>query len=142
MNLLEKTLYHQIHPAKLATDVSTSVVSTLLFWDHEILLGLSIGIIPSIIVSALIIRHVNLEHYRNSRLGQYVGRYMTSSMQGLRLVGQIVAWFGAWYQSLLTVAAGFLIILLAWGRGKIFPGGKAPIAVDCVPRASEAFTNR
>ncbi len=121
MNTREKALYHQIHPAKLATDISTSIVSTFLFWNHEIVLGLLIGIIPSTIVSALIIGYVDLESYRSSRLGQYVVKYMTGPMQGLRLVGQIIAWLGAWYQSLWTVAFGFLIILLAWSRGRIFP---------------------
>ncbi|HXQ54894.1 MAG TPA: hypothetical protein VOA19_03635, partial [Actinomycetes bacterium] len=29
----ERYLVHQIHPAKLATNVSVSVVSTMLFWQ-------------------------------------------------------------------------------------------------------------
>ncbi len=118
MNFQEKSLYHQIHPVKLATDISTSIISTLLFWNHDLLPGLAIGILPSIIVSALIIRYANLEYYRSTRFGQYLGN-MTGSMQALRLAGQIIAWLGAWYQSLLTVAAGFLVILPAWSRGKI-----------------------
>ncbi len=126
MNTREKALYHQAHPAKLATDISTSIVSTFLLWTNQVILGLSIGIIPSIIVSALIIRYLNLENYRSSRLGQYVGKYMASSLQGMRLVGQIVAWLGAWYQSLWTVASGFVIIVLAWTRGKLLPSVKTP----------------
>lgn len=121
LNLQEKSLYHQIHPAKLATDVSTSAISTVLLWDHELLPGVLVGIIPSIIASVLIIRFLDLESYRRSRLGGYVGKYMTGGMQGLRLVGQVIAWLGAWYRSPYAVGAGFLVILLAWARGKILP---------------------
>jgi hypothetical protein len=121
MNFKEKSLYHQIHPVKLATDISTSIISILFFWDRQIFPGLLIGTIPSVIASALIIRYANLENYRNSSIGQYMKRYMTRSMQVLRFLGQIIVWIGAWYQSLLIVALGFLFIIFAWIQGKILP---------------------
>src|SRR5829696_9704847 len=35
MDLSEKVLYHQIHPAKLAADVSGSLLSTYLMWRRR-----------------------------------------------------------------------------------------------------------
>jgi hypothetical protein len=35
MDFGEKVLYHQIHPAKLAADISASLVSTYLMWRRR-----------------------------------------------------------------------------------------------------------
>jgi hypothetical protein len=40
MDLGEKVLYHQIHPAKLTADVSGSLVSTYLMWRHKFVAAL------------------------------------------------------------------------------------------------------
>ena len=122
MNFSEKSLYQQIHPAKLATDISTSLISVDLFWQHDILSGLIVGIVPSVVASVVIIRFVDLDRYRRTSFGAYVGKYMTRNMQALRAVGQIVAWIGAWFQLIWIVATGYLLILSAWLRGKLFPG--------------------
>lgn len=122
MNLSEKSLYQQIHPAKLATDISTSLISLYLFWQHDIVSGLIVGILPSVVASVVIVRFVDLDRYRRSSYGAYVGKYMTRNMQALRAVGQIVAWIGAWFQLIWVVAIGYLVILSAWFRGKLFSG--------------------
>jgi hypothetical protein len=121
MNIREKALYHQIHPVKLFTDVSTSFMSLFLIWQHNLLAGLSIGIIPSILVSLVVIRFANVEKIKQSSFGRYVGRYMTNEMQAVRLFGQVVIWFGAWYRIVLAVVGGYLLILLAWTRAKLYP---------------------
>lgn len=121
MKFSEKLLYHQIHPAKLGTDISTSFVSLYLIWLHDIILGLIVGIIPSIIASAVIVRFANLEKYERSPFGRYIGKYMTGRIQALRGLGQIVGWFGAWYRLIAIVVIGYLMILLAWLRGKLVP---------------------
>jgi hypothetical protein len=66
MDIREKALYHQIHPIKLFTDVSTSFVSLFLIWQHKIVAGLLIGMIPSIVVSWVVIRFANLEKLKQS----------------------------------------------------------------------------
>jgi hypothetical protein len=120
INIQEKALYHQIHPVKLFTDISTSFMSLSLIWQHNLLAGLSIGIIPSILVSLAVIRFANLKKIKQSSFGRYVGRYMTNEMQAVRLFGQLVIWFGAWYHIVLAVVLGYLAILLGWTRGKLF----------------------
>lgn len=117
----EKILYHQIHPAKVSTDVVTSLISLYFFWYHQIIIGFVIGVLPSLLVSFVIIRFASLERYKQSALGRYVGRYMSSKMQGLRFLGQLIAWIGAWLQWAYLVLAGLFVILLGWSRGKILP---------------------
>jgi len=121
MDIRERALYHQIHPVKLFTDVSTSFASLFLIWQHDLLVGLVVGILPSIVVSAVLIRCANLEKFRQSSFGRYVGKYMTSRMQAVRLLGQVVGWLGAWYHIVLAVVLGYVVILLGWMRGRLLP---------------------
>jgi hypothetical protein len=67
-------LFHKIHPAKLATDIGTAVISVYSFWQHDLVVGLLIHLIPSPIGSFVVIRFANLEHYKNSQLGAYLIR--------------------------------------------------------------------
>ena len=121
LDFSERSLYQQIHPAKLATDISTSLISLYLFWLRDIASGLIVGIVPSIVASVVIIRFVSLDKYKESSFGTYIGRYMTRNMQALRAIGQMVGWIGAWFQLIWIVATGYVVILLAWLRGKLFP---------------------
>ena len=50
----EKLLYHQIHPLKLAVDITTSLGSTWLLWRHELALGLLVAWVPSIAITMLL----------------------------------------------------------------------------------------
>jgi hypothetical protein len=36
MTLKERMLYHQVHPAKLGTDIAAEVTSLYFFWQHEL----------------------------------------------------------------------------------------------------------
>ena len=122
MNFAEKSLYHQIHPVKLATDIGSSLISLYFFWAHDLTSGLLVGIAPGVAVSFVIIQFVNLDRYRRSSLGRYVSRYMTREMQALRAVGQLVVWVGTWYHILLLIFAGFAMIALGWIRGRLLRG--------------------
>jgi hypothetical protein len=117
----EKVLYHQIHPAKLCADIAASLISLYLFWIHELVLGLLGGFVPSLVASAIIIRYANIEKYAVSPLGRYLAKYMSGTMQAVRLGGQFVVWFGAWYHMPWIIGTGLLIVVLAWWRGKLFP---------------------
>jgi len=113
----EKALYHQIHPAKLATDLAASVISLYFFWQHQLVIALAIHFIPPLVASGLVIRYAALERYRDSAFGRYVARHMTRLIEGVRLFGDIVTLIGAWYHDWLLIAAGFAIVLGAWGQG-------------------------
>ncbi len=48
----EKALYQQIHPVKLATDWGTTLLGSVLLWQHELLQGLAAVVLPAIVATA------------------------------------------------------------------------------------------
>ncbi len=124
MTFEEKSLYHQIHPLNLATDIIDTLPALYLCWQHELLWGLLVTFIPSIIASYLLIRYANLEPYKQSAFGQYIRRYMSRTIEAIRLLGLVVMMVGAWYQLLWLIALGLVIIVLGWLRGFILPQPK------------------
>lgn len=114
MNARERQIYHQIHPLKLATDVVSALAATWLFWQHSLAIALALGLLPPIVVSALVLRFANLDRYRDSRFGAYIGRNMTRRVEAARLAGLLPLWGGAWLQRGFIIAAGILWILLCW----------------------------
>jgi len=122
MTLKEKILFHQVHPAKLATDIIAAIVSLYLFWQQELFIGLVTHFVPPPIASTAVIHFANLESYKNSRLGAYLVRYMTPTAQILRLAGDLITVFAAWYHSPLGIAAGLVFILAAWTYGLLLRG--------------------
>jgi len=49
-------LFHQVHPAKLGTDVAAAIVSFYFLWRHELVLGLLLHFIPPPIASLIVMR--------------------------------------------------------------------------------------
>jgi len=119
MTFGEKTLYHQIHPAKLATDIATEFVSLYFLWQHQLALGLAAHFAPPILASALLLSFGDFEKQKSSRLGRYIAWHMTRAVEALRLFGDIVMVFGAWYRQPLVIAAGLLIVLAGWASGML-----------------------
>ena len=117
MTFSEKTLYHQIHPLKLATDIGAALISLYFFWEHQLLAGLLVHFAPPVLATILLLAFADLEPQKDSRLGHYVARMMTRPVEAVRLFGDILAIVGAWYQSVPIIAAGFLIIIAAWLSG-------------------------
>jgi len=118
MNLADKVLYHQIHPLKLGTDILASLVSLYFFWQHKLLIGLVLHIAPPIVASLLVICLIDLEPQRQSTFGQYVKRMMTHRIEAIRLGGDVVTIFGAWYRSLPLIGIGLFIVIAAWLSGR------------------------
>jgi hypothetical protein len=119
----EKRLYHQIHPLKLFTDISAEVLSLYLFWKRKLLAGLVVLLVPPIIVSALIIKWVDLEAYKQTAFGRYLRAYMTPLVVAVRLLGTVITHLGAWYRRPVLIPLGLVIVLLAWLRGILWPKG-------------------
>ncbi len=115
--LREKILLHQMHPAKLATDIAAAAVSLYFFWQHEFWLGLITHFVPPPVASALVMRFADFQRYKSSRIGAYLNRYMTPVAQAARLAGDLVTVFAAWFHSLLGIAAGIVIVIAAWTHG-------------------------
>ena len=117
MTFAEKVLYHQIHPLKLCTDIAFAVVSLYLFWQHLLWVGLVAHFVPPIVASIFVISFADLTRQRDSAFGGYVRHMMTRTIEAIRLGGDIVSAFGAWYHSVPAIIAGLLIVLLAWLSG-------------------------
>ncbi len=87
MDFNEKVLYHQIHPAKLATDIGASLVSTYLMWRRRFAWAMLAAFVPAVVASILVIRYADLERRKRSRFGRYMRRYMDRRLlDGLALL--------------------------------------------------------
>jgi hypothetical protein len=117
MTLRERVLYHQIHPLKVFTDVSTAIIAIDLFWQHELGPALVIGFLPPVLVSFAILQEVDLEHYRRSGMGAYLRRYMTPTAQALRLFGALIAFYSAWYRVPAGIMGGLALVAACWSYG-------------------------
>jgi hypothetical protein len=91
----ERYLVHQIHPAKLATNVSVSVISTMLFWQPPARAGLLVFTVPSPVACALVLG-LDLSGYRDSAAGRYVLAHMPLSMQAIRSLSAVTIAIGGW----------------------------------------------
>ena len=117
MTLREEILFHQVHPAKLATDVLSAVISLYFFWQHQLVIALLTHFVPPPVASAMVIRFADLEPYKSSRLGAYLTRYMTPIAQATRLIGDLITIIAAWFHSPIGIAAGLILVLAAWSYG-------------------------
>jgi hypothetical protein len=117
MDFGEKVLYHQIHPAKLAADVSGSLVSTYLMRHRRFAWAMLAALAPAVLASVLVIRYADLEQRKHSRFGRYMHRYMDWRVSGLRSFGQVVIWVGAWQRVGKLILIGWAIVVGAWASG-------------------------
>ena len=117
MDFEEKVLYHQIHPAKLAADIGSSLVSTYLMWRHMFVAAVLTAVVPAAMASVLVIRFADLEKRKRSPFGRYVGRYMNRRVEAWRFFGQVLMWGGAWYRVGWLLPAGLGIVVAAWASG-------------------------
>jgi len=110
MTMRERVLYHQIHPLKLFADFSSAIIAIDLLWQHALVSGLIIGLLPPMLVSFAIIQEVDLERYRRSGMGAYLRRYMTPTVQALRLFGALIALYASWYHVPAGIIGGFALV--------------------------------
>ena len=129
----EKVLYHQIHPLKLATDISVEIVSLYLFWKHKLLAGMLVIVGPPVIASTLIMRLANLETYKQSALGRYICDYMTPFAVAMRILGTVITHVGAWYRKPALIPLGLMTVLLGWLSGKLLPNVRSKNAIKVEP---------
>jgi hypothetical protein len=116
----EKVLYHQVHPLKLATDISAAVVSTYFFWEHDLALGLVTGFVPPVVMSAALLWTQDFGWIRDSAVGRYLKRWMTHPVEAVRLGGMFLMIVGAWYRVPWMIALSVAVIVCAWLRGLVF----------------------
>jgi hypothetical protein len=119
MDLRERILYHQVHPLKLATDWLTAAAAAALLWRHRLAWALAVGFAPAILASAVLIRSADLTACKQSRLGCYVGRFMTRKVELCRFAGLAIFWTGAWRHHVPLLTLGVVAILACWASGLV-----------------------
>ena len=123
MNIIDKTLYHQIHPFKLTTDVIAAFAAVYLLWLHLIIEGLVVAFLPPLIISLFMLKLMEFDKQKQSALGKYVKRYMGKGTDTIRSIGFVVMLVGGWFHFLWLIALGFLVIIFTWVNGLIFRRG-------------------
>jgi len=109
-------LLHQVHPAKLATDISADVVSTWLMWQRRPRAALLLAHAAAALASATVTR-CDLSPLQTTRRGRYVLSHMPLSAQALRYLGQVLAWYAAYRHRPAGVALGHVLIAAGWSHG-------------------------
>ena len=74
--------------------------------------------VPPILVSTvMLIFPPNLERQKNSRLGRYIRRYMTPTIEAIRLLTLVPMAYGAWIHQPWWIVLGFVVLIAAWCNG-------------------------
>ena len=111
-------LLHQVHPAKLATDITAEVVSDALLWRGRWVSGLTLRFVPAVIASALLMRR-DMSPLAGTARGRYVLANMPPGAQALRAAGDVLTGWGSWRRNAPTVAAGLALIAAGWSFGLV-----------------------
>ncbi len=117
---MDRTTYllHQVHIAKLATDISADVVSTWLIWQGRPREALLVAHTAAAVASALVIR-LDLSPLADTRRGRYVLEHMPPAAQAMRYLGQILAWRAAYRHRRAGVVFGHVLIAVGWSHGLV-----------------------
>lgn len=113
----ESILVHQVHPIKLAFDISASLVSNALLWQHRLAAGLLSRYLLPVAGSALVLRYADLERLRYTSRARYVLEHMPPSSTAVRLAGDTVMAVGAWRRKPSWIVAGGLLVVAGWSHG-------------------------
>ena len=126
------TRHHQIHPAKLATDLTAELVSVALIWQRRYVLGLVAHLVPPIVASAVLTRRTaDLERLRDTRAGRHVRSEMTPPIVALRVIGDVLTVVGAWRHRPAVIAEGAL------GLSRLDPRTAVPRSALLTPWGSQ-----
>jgi hypothetical protein len=118
-------LLHQVHPAKLATDVGADAVATWLMWRHRPRTALLLAHTAAALASAVLTR-TDLAPLRTTRRGRYVLAHMPPTAHALRYLGQVVAWRAAYRHRPAGIALGHVLIAAGWSHGLLTRPTRSP----------------
>lgn len=111
-------LLHQVHPAKLAADISADAVSTWLMWRHRPAAALLLAHAVAALASAFLVGR-DLSGLRTTRRGRYVLSHMPPSAQALRYAGQVLTWYAAYRHRPAGIALGHALVVAGWSFGLV-----------------------
>jgi len=117
MTRAERLLYQQVHPLKLLTDFATSFCSSWLLWNRQWAAAALVGLVPSVVVTGLLLWRADLAPFVRTPIGRYVARFMTRRVEALRFAGQLLMWAGAGLHIVWWLPLGFMIVVFGWLSG-------------------------
>jgi hypothetical protein len=112
----ETYLLHQVHPAKLAADITGDVISTALIWRGKVAAGVVAAFVPAIIGSAVVSR-MDLSKIKSTGRGRYVLANMPPAAQAVRFLGQLLVWHAAYHHNREGIGVGHAVVLAGWCAG-------------------------
>ena len=113
-------LLHQVHPAKLAADLSASVLSTGLFWRGRYLqAAVSASALP--VAASLLVMRGDCSRLKGTAAGRYVLAHMPPWAQAVRLGGAALMACGGWKRRPGLIALGLLVVAGGWCEGLFVP---------------------
>ena len=115
----EAVLVHQVHPVKFAFDLSASIVSNILLWQHRLGLAIVARYVPPVVGSVLVINLADLDSLKRTRRGRYVLEHMPAEAAAIRLAGDFVTAIGSWRHRPAWIVAGGLIVAAGWSHGLV-----------------------
>lgn len=115
----DRVLLHQVHPLKLAADISASVISNTLLWQHRLLAGIVTRYALPVAGSAIVLSFADVERLRETAAGRYVLAHMPPSAVAVRLAGDVVMAVASWKRRPLVIAFGLLLVAAGWSQGLI-----------------------
>ncbi len=128
-------LVHQVHPAKLAADITASVISNTLFWRHRLGAGLFVRYALPIVASALVLSLADMDRLRETRRGRYVLENMSPQAVAVRLAGDALMAVGSWRRRLGVVMLGAVVVAAGWASGRrlaqMLPADLPPLDEHC-----------
>ncbi len=113
----ESILVHQVHPVKLAFDITASLVSNALLWQHKLAVGIASRYLLPVIGSVLVLQFADLDRLRETRRAKYVLEHMPPASTVLRLGGDTLMAVGAWRRKPSWMVAGGLLVVAGWSHG-------------------------
>ena len=116
MQLAEKVLVHQVHPAKISADVTASIVSSTLLWHERPKAALAVRIMLPAAGSLAVLTLADLDALAQTAPGRYVLARMPPSAQAVRLVGDAVMGLGARRRKVPLLLAGAALIAAGWSH--------------------------
>lgn len=116
MRLAEGTLLHQVHPAKIGTDVTASIVSDILLWRAHPKTAVALRCLAPIASSAAVLSLADLDALARTRRGRYVLAHMPPSAQAIRIAGDAVMGLGAYRRNPALFATGAALTMAGWAH--------------------------
>jgi hypothetical protein len=113
----DRVLLHQVHPVKLAADISASLISNTLLWRHRLVAGIVTRYALPIAGSVIVLSAADVEGLRGTAAGRYVLANMSPAAVAVRLAGDVVMALGSWYRRPRLIGLGLLIVVAGWSQG-------------------------